>query len=108
MKKEIRDKWVEALRSGKFPQGRGNLFNGRRYCCLGVYAITIGCSKAHIRPHSNLHGVLGVDLSVFNTPTLRGEIVCDDLAQMNDGTGDGGRTFNEIADWIEQNIPATD
>ncbi len=45
MKKEIADKWVAALLSGKFPHGQGKLFNdgsnhakdGRPgFCCLGV------------------------------------------------------------------------
>ena len=28
--------WVEALRSGKFKQGKGALLTGEGYCCLGV------------------------------------------------------------------------
>ena len=38
MKKEIADRWVAALRSGKFRQGTGYLhchYHGT-YCCLGV------------------------------------------------------------------------
>jgi hypothetical protein len=29
-------KWVEALRSGEFEQGRSRLRKGDQYCCLGV------------------------------------------------------------------------
>lgn len=40
MKPEIKKRWVEALRSGKYKQGLGRLagINGgvARYCCLGV------------------------------------------------------------------------
>lgn len=36
MKKEIADKWVEALRSGEYNQGRGYLRVENEYCCLGV------------------------------------------------------------------------
>ena len=41
MKKDIAKKWVKALRSGKYKQGKGYLkqFNSKnepRHCCLGV------------------------------------------------------------------------
>ena len=41
MKKEIAKKWIKALRSGKYKQGKGYLkqFNSKneaRHCCLGV------------------------------------------------------------------------
>lgn len=36
MKQEIMEKWVEALRSGRYEQGRGRLRRGDKYCCLGV------------------------------------------------------------------------
>ena len=42
MKKDIKDKWVKALRSGKYKQGTGYLINSSndggqcKHCCLGV------------------------------------------------------------------------
>lgn len=37
MKKEIAERWVKLLRSGKYTQGRGNLKSSDgSYCCLGV------------------------------------------------------------------------
>lgn len=33
---EVKAKWVEALRSGKYKQGRYNLHYKDTYCCLGV------------------------------------------------------------------------
>lgn len=36
MKKEIADKWVAALRSGKFKKTTDNLHTNYGYCCLGV------------------------------------------------------------------------
>lgn len=32
----VKRKWVEALRSGKYPQSRDFLQNRQGYCCLGV------------------------------------------------------------------------
>lgn len=42
MVKSIRDKWIKALKSGKYKQGKERLYipktkhNKRAYCCLGV------------------------------------------------------------------------
>lgn len=38
MKKQIADKWVKALRSGEYEQGKSQLRNkfDNTYCCLGV------------------------------------------------------------------------
>lgn len=36
MKKEIKDKWVKALRSGDYKQTRYQLRTTEGYCCLGV------------------------------------------------------------------------
>jgi hypothetical protein len=37
MKQAIMKKWVKALRSGEYPQGRGQLLDEKGgYCCLGV------------------------------------------------------------------------
>lgn len=33
---EFKKQWVEALRSGKYPQGIGRLKSSLGYCCLGV------------------------------------------------------------------------
>jgi hypothetical protein len=36
MNPEIKQKWVDALRSGEYQQGRNSLRNGNGFCCLGV------------------------------------------------------------------------
>lgn len=37
MNKEVKAKWVAALRSGEYKQGKGRLKNiNNEYCCLGV------------------------------------------------------------------------
>ncbi len=36
MNPEIKQKWVDALRSGEYEQGNGKLYSGQGYCCLGV------------------------------------------------------------------------
>lgn len=34
--KQLLQKWVKALRSGKYKQGEGELRNNNHFCCLGV------------------------------------------------------------------------
>ena len=36
MKKEIKTRWLAALRSGQYKQTRNTLTDGKRFCCLGV------------------------------------------------------------------------
>lgn len=36
MNKQVKKKWVAALRSGKYEQGRSALRCGDKFCCLGV------------------------------------------------------------------------
>lgn len=36
MKTEVKKKWVYALMSGKYMQGKGQLRQRNQYCCLGV------------------------------------------------------------------------
>lgn len=36
MKKDIKAKWVKALRSGKYKKTQGGLKDTKGYCCLGV------------------------------------------------------------------------
>jgi hypothetical protein len=40
--KAFTEKWLEALRSGDYPQGKDWLFDGEGYCCLGVACMLIG------------------------------------------------------------------
>jgi len=36
MKQEIKQRWIDALRSGEYPQTMGKLRDEGGYCCLGV------------------------------------------------------------------------
>ena len=36
MNKEIKEQWIEALRSGEYLQGKHQLKDGNTFCCLGV------------------------------------------------------------------------
>ena len=100
MKKEVALKWIEALRSGKYRQGRRFLCYDGKYCCLGVlnelylnleldkYDYTVGKSHETL-PRANIIGLNS------HTGYLPGSETS--LAKLNDE----GYTFDEIADIIQ-------
>lgn len=91
----FKKKWVEALRSGKYKQGLGQLRYGRgnneRYCCLGVAACLLGTIDTYFNGVGSLYDkdVLAIQLSVEDE---------DSLIDLNDGEK---LTFEEIAYYIE-------
>lgn len=91
MKKSIADKWVRALRSGKYKQGVWMLKSLDRFCCLGVLCEiqkikSDDCRviKSHMNPLKTGNGVI--------------KSLNQDLAGLNDS---GDFTFDEIADLIQ-------
>lgn len=122
MTPELKARWVAALRSGQYAQGKGQL---RRfddtYCCLGVLANVQGCrwrplpnvadagdgDPYYFAPEEN-QGLIGTLLPQW-AAGLTDPQQCH-LASMNDGASDdaGGwtipNTFAEIADWIEVHL----
>lgn len=115
MNAELKTKWLEALRSGKYEQGKHYLKEGGKYCCLGVL-----CEVAGLESELN---------SVFDTSKMRffakpvqecdrmDSDICylpsfeersgvtrkvqSELAEMND---EQGATFEEIAERIEKTL----
>lgn len=107
MKEEIKDRWVEALRSGKYKQGRKVLKKGKNFCCLGVLCdITkdeLGLEwNARIPASDSLDGErLFLPLSVKDYAGLSARnpgVGVKALSDMNDT----GVKFNRIADLIEK------
>jgi hypothetical protein len=101
--KKLKTKWVAALRSGKYKQGRSQLKQTRNtdngdpvttFCCLGVlkdihpgirardYGFYLSCNQS------------GIDADIQ-----------DKLAEFNDGCGlTKPWGFRRIATWIEKNL----
>lgn len=50
MDKKLKAKWVKALRSGRYPQGDGELYIAEHgtFCCLGVLHICAGYTSEEI------------------------------------------------------------
>lgn len=102
MNPEIKAKWVEALRSGKYKQTRNALRKSdNRFCCLGVLCDIADPTGWQPAPgsyrHRHLQGM--PDAEILRRADLP-RICADELAAMNDG----GKPFSEIASHIEANL----
>ncbi len=99
--RDLKKKWVEALRSGKYKQGILHLTYLGKYCCLGVLGKVCGLSDEAMNGKKTF---LGLDyfteipevIRSLGRPSLSGKLI-----NMNDANG---KSFNEIADWIESNL----
>ena len=98
-------KWVEALRSGKYKQGRKALKTSTHdgifhYCCLGVLAEILDPDEWENKTHP-VEGVSEYwhrgDMSFLDPDTLDMDIQ-EELAHKNDI----GTSFEEIARLIER------
>lgn len=105
MNKEIKAKWTEALRSGKYKQGQRELQDPKgKFCCLGVlcevlevpkqaYGVGIYYGEIHERSSAFLpiSVMKQVELTVQEQSLL---------ANMNDE----GQSFKKIADYIDRTL----
>lgn len=119
MDQQVKSKWIEALRSGKYQQGTGRLRRDDHFCCLGVLCDIVSPEKWNDDEH-NWHNMLPspevMEGSGFNKYSYSPRIpVPDDYIvrcgeDLNQNTialsnlNDHGYTFNEIADLIEKHL----
>lgn len=120
MKKSVMKKWVKALRSGKYKQGRGRLNTANNFCCLGVLCDISKVGEWKAIPRKEEEYVKGA--KYYSTNELRyGQLPGDvmKLAGMQSGTGGINfpkgelrlttlndirkRSFKQIAAFIERN-----
>jgi hypothetical protein len=101
MKAALKRKWVAALRSGKYAQGRHYLRNSAgAYCCLGVLC-KINTGRAPKKAAAVYYGA---------SQGLITEIQEYRLANLNDGHESSKRvlippkTFKQIAAYIERYV----
>jgi hypothetical protein len=104
MNKELKNKWLTALRSGEYKQAQGTLYDplNDSYCCLGVLACVSNGGKG-------MAGVFGTNEKGHGGYTIAeeefGQQVSCKLQTMNDGYEDIKRcSFDEIADYVEANL----
>jgi len=123
MKADVRERWVRALRSGKYKQGWGRLCSVEHgetsFCCIGVLA-NEELNGHWIEESEGLQGFHRKGLKIWwefyydgslfgETGSLNNDALAElelsdfhqfKLTEMNDS----GCSFSEIADWIEENL----
>lgn len=108
MKKEIKEKWIAALRSGEYKQGRSYLRINKKYCCLGVLC-DIHDPNKWIKPLTTLplgnysyNGCSITELPKYLQLEYQlSETQLSHLMNLNDLHK---VDFDTIADWIERNV----
>ncbi len=105
---KFKAKWLKALRSGKYKQGKGALHRDGNFCCIGVECHLHGVS---IKAMDKRPGNGGTKSSFDKIPKYMDAIngkygnsmslpPVQVLIEMNDG----GKSFKQIANWIERNL----
>jgi hypothetical protein len=121
MNEEIKEQWVNALRSGEYTQGTGRLATIRpdhiEYCCLGVLcelAVKNGLAVKSVQSNSFFRYYSPNNINDSNTATLPNCVL--EWAELKDRQGwstnedsltslnDHGKSFEEIAQVIEANL----
>lgn len=89
MNKKDKQKWVKALRSGKYKQGKYKLHNKSddTFCCLGVAVNLKLCGKT-TKPEE----------------FISRNFLNDKSQQILSAMNDSGKSFKTIADYIEENL----
>jgi hypothetical protein len=116
MNPEFKADWLAALRSGEYPQGRGALRNKQgEFCCLGVacdieekkgllvrvvlYGSELSVYRDAINPAAYLN------FSFLPDETIKRTGISEEAARVLSCMNDSElKIFNEIADWIEENL----
>lgn len=104
--KEHVKEWIVALRSGKYQQAIGKLFDGTGYCCLGVGCIVAGKNftyhAGNIWLCENRSQVLPEDvMKYFGIKTEQGRLKNGYLLTSRN---DCGNSFSYIAATIEAEL----
>jgi len=93
MKSQLKADWLKALRSGKYRQITGSVNGGGGYCCIGVGGKIAGAERYE---WTTMVAAEAIGLT---------KAQMEKLVVMND---QDMKSFGQIADWIEANIPAED
>ena len=117
MDKELKEKWVKALRSGAWKQARGRLRDGDAYCCLGVLCKVAGIPISDsgffdgVASAEEYGGVFdGAESAEDDDSVLYGyepiwKIIGNaDAARDFSEANDKGVSFDQLADMIEERL----
>jgi len=91
--KKLKQKWIEALKSGDYIQGKGFLYMNNTYCCLGV-----------LRKIARIQTTSDYLLSDYKEDSCIRGLSTDEQNKLADMNDNQSKNFNDIAKYIEENI----
>ncbi len=101
MNKELKDRWIAALRSGTYKQGHRCLRNtNNEYCCLGVLCDIVDNTKWKKKT-----GPYYVKYEVNNVSFAPAHMLDDNMQRKLSTLNDDAVPFCTIANYIEKHIP---
>ena len=101
---EFRRKWINALESGKYQQTDEVLCDEYGFCAIGVGLVAAGNV-----PIDKIYDVSNINKKLINDYNLPFISDCDEILDCIIDLNDTERnTFEEIADWIENNVDSID
>lgn len=109
MNPSIKQAWAEALRSGKYQQGKESLCNNGKFCCLGVLT-DLYIQANNQQWHHDVGGCYSFEteggILPFSVQQWAGIDTPNPYFAGNYATGwnDDGASFEEIADLIEDHL----
>ncbi len=115
--KEIKQKWIEALRSGKYKQGRGSLCyidRGKpKYWCIGALEKILGNEDSVLIGFGMPEELVSFDDNdnIINSNSRSYSLLetsqFSTLVELNDGFKVHDKpphSFEEISEWIDKNL----
>ena len=104
MNQQIKQQWVEALRSGTYRQCQDHMHKRDTFCVLGVLCdIYMQARSQHWEQNHELYSYGGL----YGTPPLRVQqwagIHNRDMVAVQ-SRNDNGMPFHKLADWIDVNL----
>lgn len=115
MNPAIKKKWLAALRSGKYKQGKRKLRHAGRFCCLGVLcnlhaqahpeiAASQTSAVCYLHETDVLPDAVRIWAGLESCDGSDGALADTSLVQMNDGVGCKPHNFLQIAKVIEKHL----
>lgn len=98
---DLKQKWLEALRSGDYQQTKGTLKSSEGYCCLGVFLSAVVGEEPPVYDYDEETGLQ--DEGPQELYDFCRDYLPEEVFKKGINMNDQGKSFSEIADMIEEN-----
>ncbi len=95
MNPEVKEKWLEALKSGEYKKGKYCLKNNDEFCCLGVLCDISGLSDWSDEIYDGARQCLPIKVEDWSDIHYQNTLI-----EINDNSDD----WDEIIEYIEEKL----